>query len=78
MCIRDRCSELEPYVRPYDPVKEAMVRAGAPYTYAHLEKTRDEAIETVLKARYIRGRYTILDLAADLGILESAVEKILE
>jgi len=74
----DMCSELEPYVRPYDPVKEAMVRAGAPYTYAHLEKTRDEAIETVLKARYIRGRYTILDLAADLGILESAVEKILE
>ena len=64
--------ELEPYIRKKNPVQRALKSSGAPVSYKELGKTRDEAVNALLYARFIRGRYTILDLLADLGILEEA------
>ena len=69
--------ELDPYLRPIDPVEEALVKSGSATTCADLGKSRDDALDALINARYIRGRYTILDLAHDLGILEEAAERIL-
>ena len=41
-------------------------------------KTVDEVRDDIKHVAYIRGRYTILDLAHDLGILDRAALKILE
>jgi glycerol-1-phosphate dehydrogenase [NAD(P)+] len=69
--------ELNPYLRPIEPVEEALLKSGSASTYADLGKSRAEALDMLINARYIRGRYTILDLAHDLDILEEAAEHIL-
>jgi glycerol-1-phosphate dehydrogenase [NAD(P)+] len=71
-------NELEPYIREKEPVERALRQAGAPTSYTEIGKTRDDAIDTILHAKYIRGRYTILDLLSDLGILEQAAEAVLD
>ena len=58
-------------------MEEALRRSGAAVSFADLGKSRDEATDALLNALFIRGRYTILDLASDLGILQEAGEKIL-
>jgi glycerol-1-phosphate dehydrogenase [NAD(P)+] len=70
-------NELSPYIRTVKPIEEALRKSGAAHTFAHLGKTRDEVIDSLRNATLIRGRYTILDLANDLGIMEKAVETIL-
>jgi glycerol-1-phosphate dehydrogenase [NAD(P)+] len=70
-------SELSRYIRPVEPVKEALSKSGAAVTYAHLGKSREEVADSLLNAPFIRSRYSILDLANDLGIMQTAVEKIL-
>ena len=70
-------SELDPYLRPIEPVERALVKSGSAATFSDLGKRRDDALDALINARYIRGRYTILDLAYDLGILEEAAHRIL-
>jgi glycerol-1-phosphate dehydrogenase [NAD(P)+] len=69
--------ELDPYLRPIAPVEDALRHCGAPVSFSELGKSRDETTDTLLNALFIRGRYTILDLASDLNILQEAGEKIL-
>ncbi len=69
--------ELQPYIRPKHTAARALKKSGAPVTYEELGKTKNEALDAVLHARYIRGRYTILDLLADFGVLEQATRSIL-
>jgi glycerol-1-phosphate dehydrogenase [NAD(P)+] len=69
--------ELDPYLRPIEPVEDALRRSGAPVRYTGLGKSRDEATDALLNALFIRGRYTILDLASDLNILQEAGDEIL-
>jgi glycerol-1-phosphate dehydrogenase [NAD(P)+] len=70
--------ELEPYIRKKDPVEQALMSSGAPVSYRDLGKTREDAVNALLYARFIRGRYTILDLLADLGVLEEASRAVLQ
>ncbi|MBN2322742.1 MAG: sn-glycerol-1-phosphate dehydrogenase [Spirochaetes bacterium] len=69
--------ELQPYIRPKHTAARALKKSGAPVTCEDLGKTRNEALEALIYARYIRGRYTILDLLADFGVLEQAARSIL-
>lgn len=69
--------EILPYIRPKQPVERALKRCGAPVSYEELGKTKREAQDALLYARYIRGRYTVLDLLADFGVLDRAVGAIL-
>jgi len=66
---------LDPYLRPAGPVENALQKSGSAVHYSDLGKTREEALDALIHARLIRGRYTILDMAHDLGVLEEAAGK---
>jgi len=74
---QDIWKELDPYIRPSEPVINALKTSGAAYDYTHLGKTKDEVCRDIRDAIFIRGRYTVLDLAEDLGILEETCERVL-
>lgn len=59
------------------PLRAELSAAGAPVCFADLELNRDQARDALLRSRYVRTRYTILDLAAELGHLEDWVEETL-
>ncbi len=65
-------------VREPGEIAAALKAAGAPTTIAELDISADEALSAVLDARYIRNRYTVLDLAADLGLLEELAPRAIE
>ncbi len=65
-------------VRPVDELKGALQAAGAPTTAAELGVSRDEARELFVVSRDMRARYTVLDLAWDLGLLESMRDEVLD
>lgn len=66
--------ELEPFIRPSAPVKRALRVSGAAANYRDLGKRREDVVDALYNAWYIRGRYTILDLIVELGLLEEALE----
>lgn len=70
-------NELDPYIRPAEQVESALKECGCAVHFSQLGKEREEMIDSLLNAAFIRGRYTILDLAADLGILKEAALRIL-
>lgn len=53
-------------------------RAGAPVRFADLGVAPAAARDALRSARYVRRRYTILDLAADLGWLDEAMDEALD
>jgi glycerol-1-phosphate dehydrogenase [NAD(P)+] len=70
-------NELDPYIRPYRAVEDALKKSGAFVYYTDLGKKREEVLNDVMNVYYIRGRYTILDLAHDMNILGEAALAIL-
>jgi glycerol-1-phosphate dehydrogenase [NAD(P)+] len=68
---------LEPYVPSLALVREPFLAAGVPHTLSALQRTRAEGIEALVKGPQYRARYTMLDLAWELGILPGAAEEIL-
>ncbi len=71
-------NELDCFIRPSGPVENALKKGGAAAYYNDLGKTKEEVYDSLLNARLMRGRYTILDLASDLDILDKAASKIME
>jgi len=67
---------LAPFIRPAGPVEHALKVSGSAAKYTDLGKKREEVIDALLHAPLIRGRYTILDTAGDLGLMKEAAEKI--
>ncbi|HOX37943.1 MAG TPA: sn-glycerol-1-phosphate dehydrogenase [Candidatus Brocadiia bacterium] len=63
---------------PPSEIKAALNAVGAPATAVALGFTRDDMRDSYRWARYMRSRYTILDLAADLGVLEETLEDVLQ
>ncbi len=59
-------------------VRERLQAAGAPVTLRQLGVTREQMRESLLAAREIRDRFSVLDLAYDLGVLESFRDQVLE
>ena len=49
-----------------------LARAGAPVTGADIGVSDDYLYRSILKARFLRSRYTVLDLLDDCGLLEQA------
>ncbi len=60
---------------PYAELRAMLLRSGCPVRAEEIGLTRTEAIATARKAQMIRNRYTALDLAWDLGILEDAIAR---
>jgi glycerol-1-phosphate dehydrogenase [NAD(P)+] len=70
--------KVGPVTCPPEVARQRLLDAGAPTTAAEIGVSEDEVRFALSSARWIRDRYTVLDLAADLGILEERAEEILE
>ena len=70
-------AELRPVLRPASKVRAILDSAGAPVTVQAIDLTPRHLRGAFLCAREIRGRYTILDFADELGLLEPLMEEIL-
>lgn len=64
-------------VRPPDFYADRMRRTGFPLTLEAMNLRPDEFRLAALNARTIRERITVLDLAAQAGVLEAAVEEVI-
>jgi glycerol-1-phosphate dehydrogenase [NAD(P)+] len=71
--LRDR---LAAQLLPADQLREQLRAAGCPTTPAELGLSMDDFKATYIRARMIRSRYTILDLADEAGVLEEIVEEL--
>jgi len=68
---------LAPALRPARLTRAVLVAGGAPVTARALGLTPWHLRRGLRVARHIRGRYTVLDLAAELGLLPAAAEEVL-
>jgi glycerol-1-phosphate dehydrogenase [NAD(P)+] len=79
--IQERWDGLWTALAPYTPslpsVREPFLKAGVAHTLAEVQRTREEGIEALVKGPQYRIRYTLLDLAWELGVLPGAAEEIL-
>jgi len=73
----DLWTHLGEVLRPGSRVREILEAAGAPITVSRLGLTPDHLRGSFLAAREIRGRFTVLDLAAELGLLEQLRDEVL-
>jgi glycerol-1-phosphate dehydrogenase [NAD(P)+] len=62
-------AELEAILLPRESILAALVAAGAPTTSEELGVDAETLSETIRVCRDMRSRYTVLDLAEDLGLL---------
>lgn len=67
---------LQQQVMPAEEMRALLIAAGAPTRATDIGITGDHLRATVERARFLRRRYTVLDLLADTGLLESATEAV--
>ena len=65
-------------LRPPSLIRARLQAAGAPVTLGQLGVKPEQIRETYLAAREIRDRFTVLDLAHDLGVLGQFRDEVLE
>ncbi|MCB6179742.1 sn-glycerol-1-phosphate dehydrogenase [Rhodobacter sp. Har01] len=74
--LREVWPDLAPRLRarlwPAPRMAEHLRAAGAPVEAAEIGVSRDYLHRSILKARFLRSRYTVLDLLDDCGLLEQA------
>jgi glycerol-1-phosphate dehydrogenase [NAD(P)+] len=63
---------------PYDELKTLLGSAGCPLQPEVINLRRNDAIATARRAQMIRNKYSILDLAWDMGVLEGVLGKMEE
>jgi glycerol-1-phosphate dehydrogenase [NAD(P)+] len=61
---------IDPQLAGSARLEQDLVKAGVPHTFAGIGIDRERAAELIRLARHMRNRYTVLDLAADLGRLD--------
>lgn len=77
-CLADVWPDLAPRLRarlmPAAKMARALHTAGAPSDAAQIGVSREYLHQTILKARFLRSRYTLLDLLDETGLLPQAAE----
>lgn len=68
----DLAARLRARLWSADHMAAHLARAGAPVTGADIGVDDDYLHRSILKARFLRSRYTVLDLLDDCGLLEQA------
>jgi glycerol-1-phosphate dehydrogenase [NAD(P)+] len=68
-------ARLRDVMLPSERLWQAMAKIGAPKTATELGLSQDFYREAVIHSREIRDRYTMLDVAADSGMLEAFAGK---
>jgi glycerol-1-phosphate dehydrogenase [NAD(P)+] len=69
--------ELGEILLPAAHIRGILSAAGAPTTVGELGISAEELRTAFVHARNIRGRYTVLDFAHDLGVLEELCQEVL-
>jgi len=69
---------LDPYIAPLESIRQPMLALGAPTTLAEIHRSRADGIEALLFGGRYRTRYTLLDLAWELGVFPDAAEEVLQ
>ena len=75
---RELATRLSPHVAAGGGIEEAMGAAGVPARFDAIGVTRPRAEHVLRAARHLRRRYTVLDLACDLGRLDPWAAEIAE
>jgi glycerol-1-phosphate dehydrogenase [NAD(P)+] len=70
--------EVTPYLASFDYIRQPMVKVGCPVTLEAIHRTPAEGVEALLYGSRYRTRYTLLDLAWELGVFPGAAEEILK
>jgi glycerol-1-phosphate dehydrogenase [NAD(P)+] len=71
-------NEVDPYLATLKSIRGPLLAAGLPLTLASVQRTRAEAQEALIKGPQYRARFTLLDLAADLGFLPEIAGEVLD
>jgi glycerol-1-phosphate dehydrogenase [NAD(P)+] len=78
--VRERWPDVQARVQKQlltaDELRERLRAAGCPTTPAEIGLSLPDLKATYIRARMIRNRYTILDLANEAGVLEEIVEEL--
>ena len=69
-------TRLDGQLRGCDGLASDLSMAGVPMTFGQIDVPRKMAARLIRVARHMRNRYTVLDLAADLGRLDGWSEEI--
>lgn len=69
--------KLNTSLRSVEQIRNTLKSAGCPISIYELGLTPDHLKRSFLIARYIRNRFTVLDFAANLGILNKYSDEIL-
>ncbi len=69
--------ELDPYIPPFETIRAPLQQAGVPLTLSAIQRSPADALEALVKGPQYRSRYTILDLAWELGLMPQAGEEVL-
>ncbi len=72
----DLCRRLADYLPAFEEMREMLATAGVATSPAEIGIDRDYHRQTLIAARLIRRRYTILDFLEETGRLEAAVEHV--
>lgn len=70
--------QIEPYLTPVDTITQAFQNAGLDSSLRLVRRTPEQARNAILHGNRYRNRYTILDLAWELGVLPDAAKAVLE
>jgi glycerol-1-phosphate dehydrogenase [NAD(P)+] len=70
-------ARLRAHLMTADQMRLALRAAGAPADAAEIGVDRDYLRRSTLNARFLRSRYTVLDLLEETGLLQRAVEAVL-
>jgi glycerol-1-phosphate dehydrogenase [NAD(P)+] len=72
----DLRARLADQLLPAAELRAMLAAAGCPTAPEAIGLTRDDVRATYTRARTIRRRYTVLDLAYETGVLDSCVEEL--
>lgn len=80
--VKERWSELleaiKPGLRTSGSIEAELREAGCPVRYAELNVDESRAADAIKLSKNIRNRYTILHLAAELGVLDGWADEAME
>lgn len=73
---KELAARIQKQLPPFSVLRKALLDAGCPVEPGWIGLSREHCLKSVAIASLIRARYTMLDLAAELGLLEKAAESV--
>ena len=70
-------TEVSRYITPVSHIHSAYQEAGMDISLGAISRSKEDAVDALLFGSRYRMRYTVLDLAWDLGIFPKAIDEVL-